>query len=46
MFDIDINIDLGETAMNKIEDTILLDSRSIQQLEFFDIDKKALKMFK
>lgn len=32
--------------MNKIEDTILLDSRSIQQLEFFDIDKKVLKMFK
>jgi len=32
--------------MNKIEDSILLYSLFFLQSECFDIDKKALKMFK
>lgn len=32
--------------MNKIEDSILRYSNFNQQLEFFDIDKKAGKMLK
>jgi len=42
MFDVDIK----ELAMNKIEDTILRYSLFNQQLEFFEIDIKALKMLK